>query len=272
MARHTDSLMIADRVSIAGIGLRQWLGRRARAALRPGSYGVGTVALSYGVLQLLESRDVPDKDAWESGEMLPWLLVGTGVTALVGTFLVFVGYARLLRRSEQNDELNDICKGIWHLVVDRLGLEMRQVGVHIWSVRGFRGSRYLARRATFIIEARRATHVTWRKGKGAIGVAWAEDEPIVANVEHLEARARTERLFSEIPPRERFGLGWRDFVRSRRYRAVLAVPLRPRGKVRGCLSVDITVDGQADSLDTLLQDEQFNNVLAVCEAVLAGKR
>jgi hypothetical protein len=156
--------------------------------------------------------------------------------------------------------------------VERLGIDMAKVGVHVWAVKGLKGFQYLDRRATFIIENRRPTQVLWRKGVGAIGLAWAEDEPIVASVEHLQQRGSSERLFLQVPRRDRFGFDWRDFKRSRQYRSILAVPLRGGGKVRGCLSVDIQVDGQADRLDTLMQDDKFNAVLVVCEAVLAKRR
>lgn len=285
MAKGSDPLNAVDRLSIAGIHSRRWLGRVGRRVLRPGSLATGAVVVAYGVLQLLASHEAPSKDAWETGETLWWLLIGTGVVALVGTFLVFAGYARLLKKLDQNDELYEGCRAVWRLAVDRLGIDMKKVGVHVWGVRGLPGCRYLERRATFVIEPRRATHVIWRKGKGAIGLAWDEDDALVANIEgldqrldiegldqRLDDRARSEQAFCEIPKRERFGLSWREFRHARRYRAVLAVPLRVRGKVRGCLSVDVLVDGHANSLDTLLQDDRLNAVLTVCEAVLGGKR
>jgi len=239
MTKDSDTLTLRERISIGGIRFHGWLGRKKRRLLRPGSIGIGTIALAYGVLQLLESHDVPSKDAWKVHEPLGLLLIGTGLVALEGTFLVFVGYARSLKKAEQNDELFEGCRAVWHLVVAGLGLDMRKVGVHLWSVRGFPGCRYLERRASFIIEPRRTTQVTWRRGKGAIGLAWAEDDALVANVEHLVGRATSERLFYETPRRERYGLDWREFKRARRYRSVLAVPLRALGKVRGCLSVDL---------------------------------
>jgi hypothetical protein len=194
------------------------------------------------------------------------------VIALVGTFLVFAGYSRVLRKAEKNDELHEACRALWHLVVERLGIDMGKVGVHVWAVKGMKGFRYLDRRATFTIENRRPTQVLWRKGIGAIGLAWDDDDPIIASIERLQERGLSERLFSEIPRRDRFGLGWRDFKRSKHYRSILAIPLRGGRKVRGCLSVDIQVDGQADKLDTLTQDDTFNAVLVVCEAVLAKRR
>jgi hypothetical protein len=267
-----DTPGLAERLSVWGIRSRIALGHWVRSLLRPGSYVIGGFAVAYAVCQLLKAEEVPSKEQWDGHHALGRVLVGTGVVAIVGTFLVFPAYARVLRKADQNDELEEACRAVWHLVVEKLGIDMKKVGVHVWAVKGIKGVRYLEKRATFIIESRRQTHVTWRKGKGAIGIAWADDEPIVANVEHLQERGPTQELFCAITRRERFGLGWHDFRRSNHYRAILAIPLRARGKVRGCLSVDLRVDGRADDLDTVAQDDQFNNVLVVCEAVLAKRR
>jgi len=233
---------------------------------------VGAIAVAYAACQLLKIEEIPSKQAWDGSRPLGIALLTSGVSALVGTFLVFIGYGRLLRKVNQNEELSDACKGAWYLAVQTLGIDMTKVGAHVWTVKGPRGFRYLDRRVTFIIERRRQTNVTWRKGKGAIGLAWSEDAPVIASVENLQHLGSSERLFCAIPRRERFGLNYREFLRSRHYRAILAVPLRVDTGVRGCLSIDVQIDGHADTLDTLVKDDQFNNVVAVCEAVLGRRR
>jgi hypothetical protein len=273
MTKSADTDGTFSRISLLGIRARIWLGARCRRFLRPGTFIVGLVAATYGISSILDAEKVPSESAWTFHHPLGVLLAATGIGALSGTLLVFLGYDRVLRKAEENDDLDKACRGLWHLAVHRLNVDMTKVGVHVWAVKGIKGIRYLERRSTFIIEARRrSAHVIWRKGKGVIGIAWADDEPLVANVAHLAERATSERLFSEISHRDRFGLTWRELRRSKHYRAILAVPLRHNARVLGCLSVDLQLDGYADQLDTLLQDDQFNNVLAVCEAVLAGKR
>jgi hypothetical protein len=271
MGRQPTDLSRSEKISMAGIRARIWLMKRIRRLLRPGSIVVGTIAAAYGVGALLKEEGLPSKEAWMGQHPLGVLLAVVGVLAIVGTLLVFVGYDRALRKADQNDELALACRGIWHLAVEHLGIDMTKVGVHVWAVKGVRGFKCLERRATFVLEARRSSNVVWRKGVGAVGLAWADDEPLVANVEHLAATATSERLFSEIPRRNRFGLSWREYRRSRHYRSILAIPLRRHTRVLGCLSVDVKLDGYADMLDTLSRQDQFNNVLAVCEAVLVGK-
>jgi hypothetical protein len=272
MARECDTVNFFERISIRGIRTRQLLGRWARALLLPGAIVVSAVAVTYAICQLLRVEEVPSKHAWDGSKPLGAVLWVSGVAALVGTLLVFTGYGRALRKLNQNDELSEACKGIWHLAVKTLGIDMTQVGAHVWTVKGPVGFQYLARRATFVVEPRRQTNVTWRKNKGAIGIAWAEDDPIIANVAHLLKRGTSKRLFCAIPRRDRFGLGYGEFARARHYLAILAVPLRVRGRVKGCISVDVRLDGYADLLDTLVKDDQFNRVVAVCEVVLRRRR
>jgi hypothetical protein len=271
MSRHSADHSRRETISVYGIRARIWLGKEARRLLRPGSIVAGTIATGYGVGALLKEEGLPSADAWGASHPLGILLAVVGVLALVATLLVFVGYDRALRKNDQNDELARACRGIWRLALEHLQVDMAQVGVHVWAVKGVRGFRYLERRATFVLETRRSSNVIWRKGVGAIGLAWAEDEPLIANVESLVGQATSERLFSEVPRRERFGLNWREFRRSRHYRSILAIPLRRHSRVLGCVSVDVKLDGCSDLLDTLSRQDQFNNVLAVCEAVLAGK-
>lgn len=116
--------------------------------------------------------------AWKGGHPLALVLVGTGVAALFGTVFVLYGYARALRKADQNNELETACRGLWQFVVETLGVDMTKVGVHVWTVKGFVGCRYLDKRASFILQNRRSTPVLWRKGKGAIGIAWDEDDPV----------------------------------------------------------------------------------------------
>jgi hypothetical protein len=262
---------VLETISVIGIRLRRWVGLKLRALLRPGSFIIGAVAVGYAVCQLMKDQSFPSDDAWSGHHFLGVLRLVLGVVALIGTFLVFAGYGRAIRRSDQNDELDMICRGLWQHVVQTLGVEMPKIGVHIWDVKGIKGFRFLGRRATFVIDRRKSAQVLWRKGKGAIGIAWGDDEPVLANVEALARKATSERLFCEIPKVSRFGLDWREFRRSRQYRAILAHPLRHDGRVIGCLSVDLQVDGRADDLANLVNDDPFNHVLAVCEAVLATR-
>jgi len=233
---------------------------------------VGAAAALYTTCQLLKSQDVPSKAAWTGWTALNIALLATGVITLIGGFLVGWGYSRALRKSDQNAELDVACSDLWALIQRTTTIPWEHVGVHVWTVRGMKGMRHLQRRATFVVERRRATPVTWRKGKGAIGRCWAEEEALIADVAELEQRGPDRKTFCSLAREERFGLSWREFRVSRHYRAILAIPLRagPPGALRvvGCLSVDVRADGHVDDLTRLLDDSRFGAVLSVCEAVL----
>lgn len=204
------------------------------------------------------------------------MLIGAAVIAALGGILVTLGYASLVRRSSADAELADLCKSVWVIAQRHTTIPFDKIGVHVWAVRGVLGARYLDRRASFIPEARRSTPITWRKAKGAIGLAWAEDSTLVADVERLEEEAPTEAMFNALEPSERYGLSWHEYREARQYRAILAVPLRQarwgRFRVRGCLSVDLRLDGRANELDNLAARDDFGAVLSVCEAILVRGR
>jgi hypothetical protein len=230
------------------------------------------IGAAYAACQLLKSQEVPSKTAWGSGEPLNYVLVATGVTALIFTALVFYGYSRTLKRNQRDEDLLEACKGAWHRAVRELGIsqsDMDKIAAHVWSVRGWPGAKYLHRRATFKLRARSETQVLWRKGKGAIGVAWARGTAIIASVENLDGLAGTEEEFCQLDPETRYGLSWSEFSKVKHYRAILAIPLETRpDHVAGCLSIDVQLDGYSDRLDTLTDDSQLSAIRDVCEKAL----
>lgn len=187
---------------------------------------------------------------------------------------MFWGYSRALKRSEQDENLLNACKGAWHLAVRELGIpqdDLDRIGVHVWGVRGLWGARFLERRAKFTLQPRRETKVQWRRGVGAIGVAWDKDEAKIANIENLEQLGPTEQDFCGLSREARFGLSWSQFSKSKHYRAILAIPLEAEpDRVVGCLSIDVQLDGYADKLDTLSRVEKLSTVRDVCEKALGG--
>lgn len=247
-----------------------------RRVLQPGAWIISAAVALAGAGALLKNEDYPSKDAWDGSSLLNVGYVVSAIVALVGGFLVAQGYAATLRRETRRDELADLCKTLWAMALRHTSVPFDKLGVHVWVVRGFKGARYLEKRATFVPEARRTTPITWRKQKGAIGWCWAENHALVADVEALEKIAPNEQAFLGLPAKTRFGLSWYELEESRHYRAVLAIPLRVRRvakfRVRGVVSVDLRVDGKANELDTLSARDDFSAVLSVCEAVLRGRR
>jgi hypothetical protein len=250
------------------------MGRYFAPFLRPGVWSVGVVGATYSACSLARLQDFPSAGAWKGDSPLRYVLISSGIFALITGALVVTGYGLLLKRTERTDDLAEACKGIWHVAVKELGCPlagMEKVGVHVWVVRGFIGARFLERRATFTLEPRRETQIVWRKGKGAIGVAWAANRAKIASVAAVKASAATEDQFYALSRDDRYGLTWDEFEKAERYKAILAIPLETRpNHVAGCLSVDIQLEGYDQQLDTLAKAEQLTRALMTCESVLRG--
>jgi uncharacterized integral membrane protein len=241
-----DDLSFLDRFSMFVIATQWQMRRFVRRLLRPGAFLISLAIFVAGVAQALKEADIPSKSAWDNSEPLGVVALTSAVVGLVGGFLVSLGYARELKRRRQNEELGDLCKSVWVIAVREFpAIEFTKIGVHVWAVRGLWGARYLEKRATFIPEARRSTPITWRQGKGAIGLCWRLNQELVADVEKLERKGPDKTAFCALPEEERFGFSWRDLQESKRYRAILAMPLR-RGFSRTSARPRLPVGGPED--------------------------
>jgi hypothetical protein len=267
-----DDLAWHERVSIRGIRMRSRSSVWLRSFLRPGAWLAAIVVAGSGVAQLLRAQKFPKEATWQPGTHGSLALVGLGAGAILAYLLVTLGYGRALKKSEQNAQLNAVCKDAAALVVARTGLNYDVIGVHVWAIRGPFGFRHLERRAQFVLKRRRASPVTWRKGKGAMGICWKRNSAVVADVEELEGRCPTRAEFCALPRDGRWGLTWEEFRETRHYRAILSIPLRggPQGapRLRGVLSVDAQEDGHAQELRLLVSENRFTDILSLCEDVL----
>jgi hypothetical protein len=176
-----------------------------RRLLLPGTGVVVAATLAYGVTQQLKSQEVFSDAAWKGLAAANLALLVSFCAALVGSSLVAVGYGLLVRRAGKDAELEEACKAVWVIVVRATGIPMEKVGVHVWSVRGFKGMQRLERRARFTIEKRKSTPVTWRKGKGAIGLPGGRTIPWLQTSSTWMPRRETELSFAASLPKSASG-------------------------------------------------------------------
>lgn len=244
--------------------------------LRPGSLVVLVIVTIPGIGGLLRELSVPTESVWKPGKPLALTLAGVGALAYLGYMLVVVGYRRTLKHSDQDQRLYAACRDIATLVDGTTNLELADLAVHVWSVRGLPGVRRLERRATFLHHERQPSPITWRKGKGVLGQVWVRHQWILADLEPL-ASAATEEEFYAIPPEERFLFTWPEVRATAHYKAILAWPLHggPENarRVIGCLSVDAQASGGVVELGRAWDQERqsLGALIAVCEAVLNGR-
>jgi hypothetical protein len=261
-----------ERISVGGIWLQTSLRKTARSLLLPGAWITVVAVATYGILQLSKALSKPD--IWSAGSEWNWTLLAAGVPAILGSVLVSIGYPRLVRRVERDARLQGVCQDTAVLAGDRLRISHRKLAVHVWTIRGLVGFRYLDRRAAYRPHEHPYTRITWRKGKGAVGAAWESEEPFVADVEALERQGNDERRFCQLDAHVRFGLSWKEFQQVRHYRSVLVIPLRGgdagRYSLRGIFAVGVLVDGKVNELEQFVHAQGLVRVLSVCEAELAG--
>jgi hypothetical protein len=116
---------LSDRASIAGIATRQWLGGCCGGFCFPAPYSSG-FSLRATRHASCSNEETPSAAAWKGTHPLGILLMCTGVVALFGANLVLAGYARALRKLDQNNDLEEACRGLWQFVVQALDLIWRR--------------------------------------------------------------------------------------------------------------------------------------------------
>lgn len=185
-----------------------------------------------------------------------------------------MAYSAALKRADHDARLAAVCRDLARIVVKHTSLTHDALGVHVWTVAGPPLARYLRRRTTFRPVGRQRLPITWRKGKGAIGLCWARERGAVTDIDLLMRLAPDEQSFCKLPAEKRLGMTWDEFQRSADYRAIWTVELMtgPEGRqrFRGCLSVDVQTPGKADELKAAIRNHQdeLNPVLDTCEAIL----
>jgi hypothetical protein len=182
--------------------------------LRPGAWAATGVGAMYGLLQLAKSQDWPNAADWRNGTDWHEALTGFGIAGVTAYFLVTVGYSLALRRSDQDKNLVGACREIARVVCTRTGIPYDNIGAHVWTVTGLPGLRYLRRRAKFVPFNRRTTPITWRKGKGVLGVCWMDKRSFVADLDALRRVSEPEasEAFRSLSREDRFRLSWKEFV------------------------------------------------------------
>lgn len=243
--------------------------------LRPGSVIVFVVVSIAGAAASLRQANIPSARAWKPGKPLGIGFAIVGALAYLGYLLVVIGYRRTLRHSDQHQRLYATCRDMATLVDRETALDLSDIAVHVWAVRGMRGLRRLERRATFVTQDRPASPITWRRGEGVLGWVWESDRWVLADLEPL-ANAASEAEFYAIPREERFFFTWQEAQATAHYKGILAWPLHggPENaqSVIGCLSIDAQVLGGATELGGVWGRERqtLSAHVAVCEAVLAS--
>lgn len=241
-----------------------------RSMRRPGSMWLAAAVVALGGVNVARERQWPRESWWEPGGWGQLAFIVLSLVVSVGTFLVIVGFRRILKRQRASGEFATAAESFAQLVEANTSMHRNQFGVNIWLVKGMLGFRRLVREATVVGYKRHETPITWTKGKGIIGEAWGRKKGRVADLDAVRATFWDQTTWCELKRSDRFRLSWDEFNETRRYRAVLAVPLRrhrwARHPVKGVAAIDSLVPGKAAELNELYDMPEFSSVRRTCEA------
>ncbi|MEA2386899.1 MAG: hypothetical protein QOJ22_1073 [Thermoleophilaceae bacterium] len=251
----------------------EWLGRRlTKAPEQAEAFALGCAGL-VGVFALARSEDFPKADAWAAWQPLQLLHIVAAVAVLVTQVYLFL--AR--RRNGRNRALEDACRQVAAYMDEACPkLPLREIGVHIWVVRGPFFAKHLRRGARFLLLGDRTqSGIRWKKGKGVVGIAWERRGYEIKNLDGLAARASTELAWRQLPDADRLGMTWDEFQATKQYKAIYAAPLFDRRQtsgdpeVRGVVAVDVLRRGRyLDLKRATIGSSTFDSIVGVCEAGL----
>lgn len=251
-----------------------WLKRQVRRfanLLRPVTI---LCVAAFTLFTFASAIKLPKQEWWDKDHVLPWIFLGTGVVTAVRQTVVSLDR----RQRKRTTALNEACRQIAaHLDDHCPNLRLRQIGIHVWRVAGPSFSQHLKREAKFLIRDRRGSSVPWTRGKGVFGRAWEERSPVIVDLEtELYPYATSEEEFMALPEKTRLGLSWDELNRTKHYKTIYAAPLFSRAsadapKILGLVAVDVSEPDHFDDLyHALVQNQDFNSILGICEGALVG--
>jgi hypothetical protein len=246
-----------------------------RAIKRPGAAATAALIVATTAVAVMKNSDWPHADWWGPGSVGRTVFVVLSILTASASFLVSLSLSRTLARQRMHETFVTAAHGFSEVAETKTRLRHTQIGVNIWLVRGPVGFRRLVREAS-ATRPRTTTPIVWTKDKGVIGQAWSRKKTRFANLEEFRTLASTKSVFCQLPPEDRFRLTWEQFEETRRYQAVLAVPLRrerfARHSVRGVVAIDLLGKGKAELLKGLQDSKEFDSIRLTCEATLSKRQ
>lgn len=272
-----DEQPLGERISRALIPVGCALMSFLRRMRRPGANVAALLIFALGAIGVAKEYDWPHESWWKPGSAgLVSFIVLSILTGAASLFVV-IGFRRLLTKKSSLEQFEKAAHDLSRLVEDQTSLRLRrnEIGINIWLVKGMWGFRRLVRGAQVVAVPRRETPITWTKAKGIIGEAWARKTSRFADLDLVRSVVPTQAEWCSLPRDLRFHLSWSEFEETRRYHAVLAVPLRrhrfARHSVRGVIAIDVLISGRGHEINGIQETAEFSSIVRTCEAAFAPR-
>jgi hypothetical protein len=251
---------------------RAWRGltRPFAAAMPYADIAAFVFLLLSGALALAHSDQWPSGNAWANGH--PLLLAQLLAFVLLGLTQLAILISG--RRARRNEDLEKACQLVAAYIDEHCpGVQLRNVGVHIWTTAGPPFARYLKRSSSFLLAGdRERSGITWVEGKGVVGAAWEDRITVIRNIDAIRAKASSRAAYEALAIDETMNLTWEEFRRTPYYRAVSAIPLYRRAgggsDPRGILAIDFLEPDHFDDMRSAVGDPAFASVIGFCESAL----
>src|SRR5437867_76866 len=182
-----------------------------RALEPPRALAISAAAV-FAAATVARSGEIPNAAFWKPGTAAMWVLLATGAISGISAVTNAVRLSRRNRRST----LYEACVQLAAYIDDECpGLELKDVGVHVWRVGGPFFARRLRRTQQFLLRRRQPSHVAFTHGKGVIGMVWASRTNAIRNLELVHARVQAQSDFEALSDDDRLGLAWDEYRRTR---------------------------------------------------------
>lgn len=226
-------------------------------------WATAALAAVFGTAMLARQLSWPlSKTWWDQTEptLLPILFVlGSVAVGTTAINAVVLGEAR--RKDRRHRLIETYCRTLLISIDDVCSHAVPAISLsgHVWVISSrsllnlFRKlPDALHRVATYKLNMRPSSSVTWIKGRGAVGRCWATEQILVADLAPLHASAAAGQAgFDALTDEERWGITWAEFQQTRAYWSILVFPLKdPAGKFLGCVSIDCSERGSYSCLQT----------------------
>jgi len=148
-------------------------------------------------------------------------------------------YYRIREEGTERD-LRSYLESCLRLIVEDTNLEPLDIGVNAFFVSRRRlkfWEPFLRKASRIRIRTHSHSRIWWTKGKGVIGRCWESGKDEGFDLSKINVSSAVE--WDRLADKDRLGLNFSEYERTRHYGAIVVVPIiDPRGKFRGCVSVD----------------------------------